>query len=146
MSQPSNRIPAAEAAQLLGIPYPTTFYRLLGAQQMVYDQFSGLQPYPAEHRGEAQSDCQRSAKKAYDRDHALVVVEWGGLKPAGGSWAFDRHRCEAFRDRGLDAVLEARRAWGLKLSGHRPRSGPGADQESRRKRGPKAHYSGERPD
>lgn len=149
MPLPPNRLTASQAAQILGIAYPATFYRLLAAQHLVYDQLTGLQPYPAEYRQDLPGS-QHRAKEVFDREHSLVVVEWGGMKPARGQWVFDRHRCEAVRDRGLDAVREARQAWGLGLSSRRSGSRSSRDhmnhQESAQKRRPKTRPLGERPD
>lgn len=109
----SDCVLAREAARELGKSYPTLFHRERQRRQLVLDAIQGLISYPEEFLRDDLDGATRAAKGTFDREHHLVVVEWGGAKPPGGSWTFSRRQCREVAEGGLLAELQARRRVGL---------------------------------
>lgn len=84
----SDRIDGRSAAKLLGLPYPGSFNRTRRRLQRVYDPDTGdLRPYP--------SGLTQAQESAFDRDHILVVLDWGGVSFYGRDWTYSRSACSA---------------------------------------------------
>ncbi len=84
----SDRIDGRSAAELLDLPYPGTFNRVRRRLQRVYDPDTGeLQPYPC--------GLTQAQERAFDRNHVLVVLDWGGVSLYGGDWTYSHSACSA---------------------------------------------------
>ncbi len=110
----------AEAARLLGLPYPSSFAVLRRRLERVVVLADGarevLGPVPAFARHRPVAACSltaaqrsentraRERERAWRAEHVVVVPAWGGASIYGGEWRFRRSLCRAWRDRLTEAA------------------------------------------
>lgn len=81
-----DRISARDAASVLDLGYPGRFNRIRRRLQRVWNRDDGThRPYP--------DDLSTDAERAFNRDHVLVVPEWGGVSYYGSDWSYSAQRC-----------------------------------------------------
>lgn len=84
-----DRCKAKQAAEILSVPYPGSFNRLRRKMQMVWIRTEETtEPYP-----NLQSAKER---EAFNKQHILVVPEWGGVSHFGGNWIYSVEKCRAW--------------------------------------------------
>ena len=110
---PADRIDAAAAAELLGIPL-SSFNASRREMQLVRDRSTGrLLPYPDFGRdalGNVLNDDERRRReKEFDARHLLVLPEWGGIRYPRCAWTYSRRRCEAIRNQDVAGLEQP--AW-----------------------------------
>lgn len=80
-----DRVHPSEAAAILHLGYPGRFNRIRRLLQRVWDRDTGTHlPYPADLGSADETD--------FNRQHVLVVPEWGGIAYFGGDWSYSRAR------------------------------------------------------
>lgn len=84
-----DRCKAKRAAHILSLPYPGSFNRLRRKMQKVWNRTEETtEPYPV-----LDSAVER---EAFDKQHILVVPEWGGVSHFGGNWIYSVEKCRTW--------------------------------------------------
>jgi hypothetical protein len=99
----SDVIDLSELVRLLGRP-KSTLTAQRRSMELVLDRVTlVVTPCPVF----ALDAAGRAEEQAWREHTTLIVPEWGGCKMPHGEWTYSRRRVIAYRDRGMEAVLEA---------------------------------------
>lgn len=116
----TDRCSGADAAAIVGIPYPNSFNRTRRLMQRVWNPITGgCEPYP--------DLPTRADERAFNRTVVLVISEWGGHSYYGSDWTYSRAACIAWAGGELPAGNgEAKQAPARRKHGRRDDRGGSA--------------------
>jgi hypothetical protein len=87
MIEPHPSCGSRRAAELVGLPYPTTFNRVRKHLEQVVMEDGTL----------VLCSSLGAAADQFRRTRRLVVPEWGGVRNSGTEWTYDEQLCATWR-------------------------------------------------